>query len=160
MNFLYGEIVSIACTYHSLFPGTPLHHEYCYTMHTCMVSVANSLYLPPSLPRSLSPPQRGTYQEAEFDLVESQTKSTTHMLNLQKDYSIQLSSDEPTMLRIYPTNPKISNFRSFRISCPNSGDVEQWYQALQQSNCLPPICVSPTPVTARSSMRKKVGQSL
>lgn len=75
--------------------------------------------------------------EKDYDELDSLPESgTTNSLNLWKDYTVSFDNDDSLVMKIEPINPTLSQFGSFKLSCPTSHDLIQWYQVLEQNQCL------------------------
>jgi len=64
-------------------------------------------------------------------------------LDLQSDYQVSFNmEDGPSSTLIIepvhsPSNPVIKTFRHYKLACPTTEDLEEWYQTLQHTKCLP-----------------------
>ena len=78
------------------------------------------------------------YIEEDEDDKEMNTNDS-FSLNLVSDYTVNFDTEGSLCINIQPTNPLISSFRSFKLSCLTCTDMEQWYQVLKQNDCLPAV---------------------
>ncbi|XP_064393365.1 uncharacterized protein LOC135340880 [Halichondria panicea] len=60
-------------------------------------------------------------------------------LNLQTDYEVNFTQEDnlSTTIHVHPVNPILKNFRSYKLSCCTTEDLEAWYQLFQSHKCLP-----------------------